>query len=40
MLSEDKYTQEYIDECRSRVADQVSAYQIFFCSSEKSRREG
>jgi hypothetical protein len=27
MLGVNKYTQEYLDKCRSRVAEHVSAYQ-------------
>ncbi len=35
MLSVNKYAQKYIDECRSRVAGHVSAYQVFIALARK-----
>jgi hypothetical protein len=33
MLSVNNYTQKYIDECRSRVAAQVSAYKVLVATA-------
>jgi hypothetical protein len=33
MLCVNNYTQEYVDECRSRVAEQVSAYQTLVATA-------
>jgi hypothetical protein len=35
MLCVNNYTQKYIDECRSRVAAQGSAYQTFVATARK-----
>ena len=40
MLSIDNYTPEYVAKCRSRVAEQVSAYQTLLAAARKRTSDG
>jgi len=40
MLSIDNYTPEYVTKCRSRVAEQVSAYQTLLAAARKRASDG